>query len=147
MSNSSVTIDKADRGDLNRVEALLEANDLPHQDVRTKPSCFFVAYSDTEFVGIGGIEIYGSNGLLRSVVITESNRGQSYGAALCDALEAYARTNRVSTLYLLTTSAVAFFRQCGYGVIVRDDVPSSIQRTTEFTELCPISATCLKKDL
>jgi amino-acid N-acetyltransferase len=147
MSNSLVTIEKADSGDLDRVEALLEAHDLPYQDVRTKSNCFFIAYSDTEFIGVGGVEIYGSNGLLRSVVIAESNRGQSYGTALCDALEAYARTNEVSSLHLLTTSAVAFFRQCGYEVIVRENVPSSIQRTTEFTELCPNSAICLKKRL
>ena len=59
--------------------------------------------------GTDGVEIYGSEDLLRSVVIMESNRGQGYGAELCDSLEEYARTNGVETLYLLTTTAALFF--------------------------------------
>lgn len=145
MTTPTITLEKADRTDLDRVEALLEANGLPYQDVRTKPECFFVAYAGAERIGVGGVERYGSNGLLRSVVVTESNRGLGYGSALCDALEDHARANGVGTLYLLTTSASEFFRHCGYGEIVRETVPSSIQRTTEFTDLCPSSATCMRK--
>lgn len=117
------------------------------QDVRAKPECFFTAHADTAWIGTGGIEIRGSNGLLRSVVITGSDRGRGYGTALCDALEDCARTNGVETLYLLTTTAEPFFRQCGYEETVRENVPASIQRTTEFADLCPNSATCMRKTL
>ncbi|RBI62158.1 GNAT family N-acetyltransferase [halophilic archaeon] len=147
MTDPSITLRKADEDGVDLVESLLEANGLPFEDVRAKSECFFVVYSDTERIGVGGVERYGSNGLLRSVVVTESNRGQGYGTALCDALEERARTSGVETLYLLTTTAAAFFRQRGYEEVVRGDVPSSIQRTTEFTDLCPNSATCLRKDL
>lgn len=147
MTDPSITLRKAETADLDRVEALLKANSLPYEDVRTKPTCFFVAFDETGCIGVGGVEIYGSNGLLRSVVITESSRGQGYGTTLCSALEDYARTNGVATLYLLTTTAAAFFRRNGYVEIDRENVPSSIRRTTEFTDLCPESATCLKKDL
>lgn len=147
MTNSSITIRKADAGELDRIEGLLDANGLPSQDVRAKSGCFFTAYADTERIGIGGVEVHGSNGLLRSVVITDSKRGQGYGTALCDALEDYARTNGVETLYLLTTTAAAFFRRCGYEATGRETVPSNIRRTTEFTDLCPRSATCMRKDL
>ncbi|WP_458208001.1 arsenic resistance N-acetyltransferase ArsN2 [Haladaptatus sp. NG-SE-30] len=147
MTVPSVTIQKADGENIDRVEAMLEANDLPYQDVRTKPEKFFIAYSDTKCIGSGGVEIYGSNGLLRSVVITASNRGRGFGTALCDALEDYARTNGVVQLYLLTVTAAAFFRQRGYEEVVRENVPSSIKQTTEFTDLCPDSATCMRKNL
>ncbi|WP_227373663.1 arsenic resistance N-acetyltransferase ArsN2 [Haladaptatus halobius] len=147
MSNPSVTIREADKENIDRVEALLAANGLPYQDVRAKSGDFFVAYSDTECIGTGGVEICGSNGLLRSVVITDSNRGQGYGTALCDALEDYARTNEVEKLYLLTTTAASFFRQRGYEKIVRENVPTSVQQTTEFTDLCPNTATCMGKNL
>lgn len=147
MTDASITVEKADAEDLDRVEALLDANDLPHRDVRAKPECFFVARSDTEWIGVGGVELYGSSGLLRSVVVAESSRGQGYGTALCDALEERARTNGVEALYLLTTTAPEFFRRRGYEEIGRETVPSSIQRTTEFAELCPSSATCMRKRL
>lgn len=147
MSAPSITVRTADGEDIGRVEALLEANDLPYQDVRAKPECFFVASSDAEVIGVGGVETYGSSGLLRSLAIEESSRGRGYGTTVREALEEYARTNGVATLYVLTTTASAFFRRSGYEGIARENVPSSIQRTTEFTEFCPTSATCLKKEL
>lgn len=150
MTDSS-TIRTADVADLDRVEALLEANGLPYRDVRASDGRFFVAESDAdadaECVGVGGVETYGPNGLLRSVAVAESNRGRGVGTALCDALEDHARANGVETLYLLTATAAAFFRRRGYEAVDRGTAPSTIQRTTEFADLCPRSATCMRKDL
>lgn len=98
MTDSSITVRRAEREDIARVEALLEANDLPHRDVRTKLECFFVASSDAEVIGVGGVEIYGSNGLLRSIVIEESSRGRGHGMAVRETLEKYARTGNDAVL-------------------------------------------------
>ncbi|MDF9745452.1 arsenic resistance N-acetyltransferase ArsN2 [Natrinema salsiterrestre] len=147
MTDVSITLRPVDAETVERVEALLKANDLPYRDVRTKPECFVTAFSETTFVGVGGVERYGSNGLLRSVVVMESNRGQGYGTALVGALEDRGRSNGVETLYLLTTTASAFFRREGYDAVDREVVPEPIQQTTEFADLCPNSAICLKKNL
>jgi len=147
MTDPSITLRPAETEDLDRVGTLLDANALPSEDVGEKPECFFVATAETEFVGAGGVEIYGSNGLLRSVVVDESSRGQGYGTALCDRLEDYARKQGVESLSLLTTTATAFFRERGYGETRRESVPSSVRQTTQFAALCPDSATCLVKTL
>ena len=147
MTTDSITLQQADEADIDRIESLLNANGLPSQDVRTMGACFFLAYTNTECIGTGGVEIYGSEALLRSVVITESNRGQGYRAELCDSLEEYTRTNGVETLYLLTTTAAPFFERYGYGAVAREEVPRPIRDTTEFTDLCPASATCMVKRL
>ncbi|UPV73083.1 arsenic resistance N-acetyltransferase ArsN2 [Halorussus limi] len=147
MTDSSITLRKADAADADRVEALLKANGLPHSDVRLESGRFFVASADAAVVGIGGVETYGSNGLLRSVVVPESKRGRGYGTSLCDALEDRAQANGVETLYLLTTTAAAFFRRRGYEEVERERVPASIRQTTEFADLCPSSATCMRKEL
>lgn len=147
LTDPSITLRRPDSEDLEWLEGLLEANDLPNQDIRSGASQFFIAHTETERIGGGGLEPYGSNALLRSVVIAEPHRGQGYGVALCDALETRARTNGVETLYLLTTTADAFFREHGYGEIDRETVPPGIQETTEFTDLCPQSATCMRKPL
>lgn len=149
MTDGSLSLRRADSRDLDRVEALLEEQGLPSEDVRTAPGSFFVASdgSSTEIVGIGGVEIHGSNGLLRSVVVTEPNRGKGYGRALCDALEKCAESEGVTTLYLLTTTATEFFEERGYREIPREDAPPSIRGTTEFADLCPSSANCLKKEV
>lgn len=159
MTEPSVTLRRADDADLDRVESLLAANDLPHEDVRSGPGRFFLAFSDGVdggsgdsgvvggFVGVGGVEVYRPHGLLRSVVVEESVRGRGFGTALCDALERRARDEGVEALCLLTTTAAGFFRCRGYGEVARGEVPSVVRETSEFAELCPDSATCMGKDL
>lgn len=142
-----ITLTGADTEGMDWLEGLLQENDLPHQDIRTGAGQFFIAHDGPERVGAAGLEIDGENGLLRSVVVVDAKRGQGYGTALCDALEARARTNGVETLYLLTTTASAFFDEHGYDVIDREAVPPEIRETTEFAELCPRSATCMGKTL
>ena len=143
-----ITLDKVDgEAAVDRIETLLKANDLPYQDVRSKPDCFFLAYSGTNWIGCGGVETYGSDGLLRSVVIKKSDRGQGYGTKLYGELEDHTRTDGIQTLYLLTTTAAEFFRDRGYEEISREATPPRIQQTAEFTNLCPDSATCMKKTL
>jgi amino-acid N-acetyltransferase len=142
-----MTLRKAAADDLDLVEELLDANDLPYRDVREKPASFFVGYIDGTPVGVGGIEAYGEDGLLRSVVVEESVRGAGHGMALCDELEARAVADGLDALYLLTTTAAGFFEARGYEAIDRDEAPPSIRRTAEFEDLCPASATCMKKSL
>ncbi|WP_440988344.1 arsenic resistance N-acetyltransferase ArsN2 [Haloarchaeobius baliensis] len=151
---TDLTLRRAAASEYSRVESLLAANDLPHEDVRDGPAEFFLASpaaaedtDDVTPVGIGGVERHGTDGLLRSLVVAEEYRGAGYGTALCDALETYARDNGVETLYLLTTTAAPFFRGRGYETVERDAVPDRIRDTTEFAELCPSSATCMTRAL
>jgi len=134
-------------GALDHVETLLERNDLPAADVRSKPDCFYVASADGDRVGAGGLERFGTNGLLRSLVVERSARGNGYGTAIREALEAEARTNGIETLYLLTTTVADFFAAAGYSRIARSAAPAPIRNTTEFADLCPASATCMRKSL
>ena len=115
---------------LDYVEALLERNGLPSRDVRARPEQFYYATAEGERVGIGGLEPYGSVGLLRSVAVEAAKRGHGYGSAICEALESKARTNGVETLYLLTTTAAAFFDARGYETVDRADAPAAIRQTT-----------------
>ncbi|TYL38251.1 GNAT family N-acetyltransferase [Natronococcus pandeyae] len=143
---SSVTLHPAE-GDLDYARDLLNRNDLPVQDLAAAPAEFYYATADGERVGIGGLERYEDVGLLRSVVVEAPKRGQGYGTTLCEALETAARDNGIETLYLLTTTASAFFAAEGYSTVERPAVPDAIRSTTEFTDLCPSTATCMRKSL
>ena len=147
VSRPILTLRRAEEGDLAYVETLLEENGLPSRDVRAKPECFYVGCDGDGRVGVGGVEVYGSDGLLRSVVVERSARGNGFGAALCDALEGEARADGVERLYLLTTTAADFFAERGYVEIERSAAPASIRRTAEFEDLCPATATCMEKSL
>lgn len=147
MSEVALTLEPVGENGLSYVESLLEANDLPEQDVRSKSGCFYVGYDGDDRVGIGGVETYDRNGLLRSVVVEPRVRRNGYGTALCAALEAEARTEGVETVYLLTTTAAEFFANRGYEEIERAAAPTTIRQTTEFDDRCPATATCMKKRL
>lgn len=143
METTSVDLRPAD--DLGYVERLLAENDLPTDDVRANPDCFRVATVDGDPVGVGGLQAFESVGLLRSVAV--ERRGRGYGTAICDELEAEARSDGIDSLYLLTTSARGFFADRGYRTVDRERAPERIRRTREFEDLCSSSATCMRKRL
>jgi amino-acid N-acetyltransferase len=147
MSEVTFTFQQADDSHLSYIKTLLERNDLPSQDVQSKPNCFYLGYEGATPVGIGGIEVYETEGLLRSVVVEQSVRGDGFGTALCDALEEHASADGVETLYLLTTTAADFFADRGYVEIERTAAPPAVQQTTEFDDLCPTTAICMQKSL
>lgn len=147
MDETALDLRRADEADLPYVERLLERNGLPTGDVRSKPGCFYVVYDGEDRVGIGGLETDAPVGLLRSVVVDRSVRGRGYGRRLCERLEAEARSAGVETLYLLTTTASGFFSGLDYAEIDRADAPESVRRTTQFDDLCPTTATCMRKSL
>ena len=76
MTGAPLRLQRADEATLSYVETRLEANGLPSQDVRSKPDCFYIGYDGDERIGVVGIELYGTDGLLRSVVVEEAVRGQ-----------------------------------------------------------------------
>jgi amino-acid N-acetyltransferase len=142
-----LTLREVDEASIGYVERLLERADLPTADVRSSAATFYVGRHGGGRVGVAGLEIHGSDALLRSVAVEPSVRGRGFGTALCDRLERKARTGDVETLYLLTTTATDFFVGLGYVETERAKVPAPIRGTAEFADLCPSSATCLQKSL
>lgn len=134
--------------DLDAIVDLLDAAELPHDDLTAAALQHFrVDRRDGTLVGVVGIEPVGSGGLLRSLAVRPSARGQGHGRALVHDAEAYARTQNLRTLYLLTTTATGFFADLGYEQISRDAVPPAIAQTDEFDRLCPHTAACMQKSL
>jgi amino-acid N-acetyltransferase len=143
-----VKLKKVSKTDLPLVEELLKSKGLPYEDIPSKLDVLFLGCMDEKVVGVGGVETYGNYGLLRSLVIKESFRGKGYGRALCGKLIKYAQLRGVREIYLLTTTAENFFtKKIGFEVINRSMAPAAIQNTTEFKNLCPSTATCMRMKL
>jgi len=162
MDVAQLVLRRAEDARLGYVRTLLERNGLPSADVGSTPARFYLGYRVDETdganerdkaddggdpVGVGGIELHGPDGLLRSIVVERSARGRGVGTALCDALEERAAADGAETLYLLTTTAADFFAGRGYAEIERSGAPPAIRETTEFAELCPETATVMRKRL
>ena len=141
-------IDVADSGDLAAVTRLLEDSALPAADVTAgKLRHFLVAKRGATLVGVIGLEPLGDVGLLRSAAVAAGDRGHGLGAELVAALEGHARGLGIRRLYLLTTTAEAFFRRLGYRLESRAGAPPAVQGTTEFRELCGSTSVCMVRDL
>jgi amino-acid N-acetyltransferase len=130
------------------VEALLTEARLPISDL---PSCrsldLLGIRENGRLVGVVGVEVYGSVGLLRSLAVEPASRNAGLGVSLVSGAESLAVQRGVKTLYLLTTTAAGFFARLGYEAVPRSEAPTAIAATTQFSDLCPASSTFMRKDL
>ena len=130
------------------VTRLLESASLPTSDLSaTDMKDFFYAGTAAAPIGIVGLQFYGSDALLRSLVVMSTQRKQGLGQRLVEQAEQHARERGANMIYLLTTTAEAFFRSRGYIVTARDSAPQAIRSTPEFAALCPASSAFLSKRL
>ncbi|NYH21744.1 arsenic resistance N-acetyltransferase ArsN2 [Paraburkholderia bryophila] len=139
----------AQNDDLGAIKALLAGNDLPSSDVTAELLKDFVVAEDTNGILVGniGLERFGRDALLRSLVVTEAARDSGLGGNLVAQAEDFARNSEVGELWLLTTTAAEFFRRAGYVTVDRAAAPDKVQASMQFAALCPASAVCMKKRL
>ena len=137
------------RGDEMGILNLLSLADLPTEDLTIDKLKHFLVARDENDVVIGaiGVELCHDIGLLRSLVVAPSYRRKGLGVQLVHALQSYAQSNAVKTLFLLTITSRDFFKRLGYQVTQRSLVPVPIAKTEEFKNICPVSAVCLFKNL
>jgi amino-acid N-acetyltransferase len=135
----------AEASDLRAVSALVVQCGLPLEGLASRfGEGYAVAESRGALAGAAGVEVYGPDGLLRSVAVSPAQRGTGMGTALVRDRIAWARTRGLRALYLLTTTAVDYFPRLGFQPAVRDEAPAGIRASEEFAHACPASATLMK---
>ncbi|MGQ3085341.1 MAG: arsenic resistance N-acetyltransferase ArsN2 [Hydrogenophaga sp.] len=144
-----MTIGPAAAQDLASVQALLRESQLPYVDLTEAHMADFQLAPDAggALKGCIGLERYGAAGLLRSLAVDPSMRGTGVGQVLLNRMLAHAAATSLLQVYLLTTTAEAFFASRGFTPCSRTDAPADMQRSAEFASLCPASASCLFLDL
>ncbi|HET7545247.1 MAG TPA: arsenic resistance N-acetyltransferase ArsN2 [Polyangiaceae bacterium] len=143
----TLELTSATRRDLPDVLALLQRNGLLETGVEAALERFTVARADGVFVGCAGLEVYGKAGLLRSVAVESQARNSGLGTALVNAVVAEARKHGLRELYLLTTTAPAFFARLGFRSLPRRAVPPAIAGSWEFRVGCPETALIMRLPL
>jgi amino-acid N-acetyltransferase len=141
------TFESPDAADLASIRAMLSASNLPSDDVDQHVAEFILAKWGGATIGTVALEYAGQAALLRSLCVAPSHRGQTLGARLLAAIEAKAASRGVRELYLLTTSAAAFFERHGFARTSRADAPPAIRSKAQFLTLCPSTAVCMRKAL
>lgn len=140
-----IDVNRATDEDLDRIAQLCRDAGLPTDDLRSASATFYLG-QDSGLVAVGGIEDCGTVGLVRSVAVPETERGQGYGSAMVDTLVSRAR-EEYNALYLLTTGAADFFAGRGFERVTREEVPEEVRETAQFADICPANATVMRRTL
>jgi amino-acid N-acetyltransferase len=131
---------------ISSVILLLQESNLPVADLDETKRLFALFVND-EMVGCGGLEFFENCALLRSVAVKKNFRGAGLGKLLVGYLELTAKKQTATSIYLLTTTAKDFFSNIGYDVTPRENVPAALKASSEYSFICPDSATVMKKTL
>jgi amino-acid N-acetyltransferase len=129
------------------VKALLAASELPVDDLDDPTIVLFGSSNGGRLVGVVGLQLLAGTGLLRSLAVEPSVRDRGLGGQLCDRVVREARQRGFSELWLLTTSARDYFARRGFESVARDQAPSAVRSTAQFTSLCPSSAVAMRRAL
>ena len=124
-----VSFRPAEGRDVDRLVELLKAEHLPSGRLEEHIEGFVVAERGGDLVGGGGIEVYDSAALVRSVVVAPSDRGRGLGRAIALELERLATSKGVTTLYLFTVGAWSFWERMGYSEIALEDWSEPARRS------------------
>lgn len=134
--------------DWDTVGRLLAESGLPVEDLGVdRLDGFLVAEDGDDVVGLIGLEVFGTTGLLRSLVVAKEARRAGLGGKLVGSLESAAEAAGITELWLLTIDAEKFFERQGFSIVDREIVPDTIRQTDEFGALCPDTAYLMMKSL
>lgn len=136
------------RPSLSGAVSLPQRAGLPSEDLTEEHlKEFFLAGDPVNPLVIVGLELSPPHALLRSLVVDAHARRRGVGSRLLAHAEAHARSRGVRSLFLLTTTADAFFAARGYALADRSEAPPIIRSSAEFTSLCSASAAFMVKHL
>jgi amino-acid N-acetyltransferase len=145
---ASASLRPATTADTRIIEGLLESAQLPTHGVKdilgATPADFVIAEEDGRAVAAGGLEVTGDGALLRSIVVREDQRSTGVGRRVVERLLGDA-DSRGLDVYLLTTTADAWFPRFGFARVERAQVPSGIGATWEFKTGCAETAVAMRR--
>lgn len=140
-------IEPAQPADTEAVIALLEQGHLLTEDLPSGLSDFVIAKEEGRSIGVAGLERFGPVGLLRSVAVDPHHQGKQIAAQLVGRLLESAQASSLQEVYLITNTADRYFERYGFEPVNRQEVPTAIQQTPQFSDLCPSSAIVMKRAL
>lgn len=133
---------------INRIEdviKLLKECSLPISDLKVGDDCFFYGiYDGSRLISCIGVELFGDVALLRSLAVSSSEQRKGKGRVLVEYVECFCKSMGVKSIYLLTSTASLYFSTLGYKPVARSIVPDVIKASTQYSSVCPDSATIMR---
>ncbi len=144
---ASLQLERSRPEDLEEALALLRASDLPDAGVAESFRDYLVVRDSRRLAAVCGLETHGPHGLLRSLVVDAEYRGTGLGASLVEEAVTRAAARGLRDVYLLTTTARAFFLRHGFVDVPREQAPEPIRQSWEYRVGCPASAAFMRRPL
>jgi amino-acid N-acetyltransferase len=144
---TTITIEHARSDDGAAIIDLLTTSALPTEGLTEHLMTAVVARNNGHVVGCAALELYDDGALLRSVAVDPVAKGKGVGSRLVAVALDLARSRGARMVYLLTTTAEAWFPRFGFERITRDEVADGVRRSAEFTSVCPSTATVMRRRL
>jgi amino-acid N-acetyltransferase len=144
MAAMAFQTEHAQAHDLIPARELLRRLSLPDHGVAEQFGHYLVVRDATRLVGVCGVEVCGDDGLLRSVAVDPDYRGEGIGVLLVAGAQELARRLKLEALYVLTTTAEAFFRRQGFQDFAREKAPEAVRSSWEFSSGCPASSAFMR---
>ena len=143
MADPDLSIGPAVAGDLPAIVELLGRSGLEADGLEQHLDTTLVARRHGQLVASAGLELYGRQALMRSVVVAPQLQGAGLGRRMTDQVLALAQTRGITQVYLLTETARDFFTRFGFRLIERADVPDKVQLSQEFSMACAKNAVAM----
>ena len=143
MKAESWRVAKAGPRDLKNARRLLEASELT-VDGLEETELWCVRGESGGLIGIAGLETWGRQGLLRSVVVDGKYRKSGVGKALVEHVFEEASSRELAELFLITETASRFFERFGFTPFERKKVSGKVLNSVEFREACPETAPVMR---
>ncbi len=141
VSAAEMVLRPARSADLPAVVALLTECGLPSSDLdESSMAHFHVAEVSRRLLGVAGLDVAATFGLLRSVAVVPDSRGAGLARRLIEAAESAARASGLVALYLIAKDqdATHYFARRAYLPVPRVRVPAELLALPEFSPDFPI---------
>ena len=87
-------------------------------------------------IGAVGLETWGSQGLLRSLVVEKNSRRNGVGRKLVLHTITEAKKRNLKEIYLLTEAVKDYYLKLGFGLAEREKVQGPVLNSAEFRGAC-----------
>jgi N-acetylglutamate synthase-like GNAT family acetyltransferase len=112
--------------------SLIVSGELPPFFLEPFIEGFLVIEHDGRMVATGGVEFYGDDAVIRSVVVDPAARGLGLGLDLGRMLEEDALKSGARDVYLFTMHAYAFWKRLGYVDLPLDQWPENVRDNWQY---------------
>jgi N-acetylglutamate synthase-like GNAT family acetyltransferase len=139
---NALGIRPAQLGDQEDIRNLLSEFMLPLEGLENT-KMWVLQEDNGNVVGTVGLEVWGKNGLLRSLAVKKNLQNKGYGTCLVNYLVDESRKDEITDLFLLTQTGQSFFGKIGFRKIDSSHITESIKDSAEFKGACPTTATLM----